>query len=319
MDGDQHRNRETVTILTPCFNEAAGIQECYAAVKRVFDEELPEVRRIHLFIDNASTDDTVAILRGIAEGDPDCQVIVNSRNFGLSRSPYYGLLQMQGDAVIPIVADLQTPPELIPEMIRLWRSGADSVIAVRRQMKEGPVVRAFRTSYYRGMSYLTSEDEHAANFIGFGLFSRRVVETLGTFDDPAPYFRGMVFEVGFPKAFVYYDQPLRRHGKSRHNFMDKFELAALGLTSSTAKPLYLMTILGVVIGLLSALAGLGYLVAKLLFWNTFEFGLAPITISILMLGAVQLFTIGMVGLYVDVILRQTRRRPLVVEAERVNC
>lgn len=307
----------TVTVMTPCFNEEAGIRECYEAVKRVFDEELPDIQRVHLFIDNCSTDRTVEVLREIADVDPQVRVIVNSRNFGLSRSPYHGFLEMEGDAVVPLVADLQTPPEVIPEMITKWRSGADSVIAVRREMEVGLVTKWWRNLYYWLLRVFTGNDE-ASHFIGFGLFSRRIVDVMRLMDDPAPYFRGLVFEVGFPHDFVYYDEPRRAHGKSRHRFFDKFELAALGLVSSTSRPLYLLTLVGALVGALSVCSSVVYLLAKLIWWDQIPVGITPLLLATGLLGGVQLFTLGMLGLYLDVILKYVKRRPLVVEKARIG-
>lgn len=307
----------TISVLTPCYNEEAGIRECYEAVRDYFDTALPHYRLEHLFIDNASTDRTVAILKEIADQDCRVKIIVNSRNFGLSRSPYYGVLQVTGDAVVPLVADLQTPVACIGEFVERWEEGYLMVIAVRTGAKEGFFLRCARSLFY-GIIRRMSHVEQIKNFIGFGLFDRHIIEILRSLDDPSPYFRGMVSEIGFEKAFVEYPQPERKYGRSRHNFFDLFDLAMLGITSYSRAPLRLMTLGGLAVAAIFFVVALGYLVAKLLFWNWFTVGTAPILIGTFFLAAVQLFCLGLVGEYIGLIFEQVRHRPLVVEKERVN-
>ncbi len=309
--------RRTISVLTPCYNEEPGIRECYEAVRDYFATHLPQYDLEHVFIDNASTDGTVRVLKEIAATDRRVKIIVNSRNFGLSRSPYYGMLQCTGDAVVPLVADLQTPVGCIGRFVELWEQGYLMVIAVRKGAKEGLLLRLARRTFYsliRRMSHV----EQIRNFIGFGLFDRQIVEILRSLDDPAPYFRGMVSEIGFEKAFVEYEQPVRKHGKSRHSFFDLFDLAMLGITSYSRTPLRIMTLAGLLIAAVFFVIAVGYLVAKLLFWNWFTVGTAPILIGTFFFAAVQLFCLGLVGEYVGLIFEQVRHRPLVVEKERVN-
>ena len=308
---------KTISVMTPCYNEEASILECWEAVRDYFASALPDYALEHLFIDNASTDRTVEILRGVAAEDRRVKVIVNSRNFGLSRSPYYGMLQVTGDAVVPVVADLQTPVECIGEFVQKWEEGYPMVIAVREGAKEGFFLRMARSLFYRIIKR-TSHVEQIANFIGFGLFDRHIIEILRSLDDPSPYFRGMVSEIGFDKAFVAYQQPERKHGRSRHNFFDLFDLAMLGITSYSRTPLRMMTFGGLVIAIVFFLVAVCYLIAKLLFWNVFTVGTAPILIGTFFLAAIQLFCLGLVGEYVGLIFEQVRHRPLVVEKERIN-
>ena len=309
--------QKTISVLTPTYNEEAGVRECYEAVHDYFETSLPGYDLEHVFIDNASTDGTVAVLREIAAHDRRVKVIVNSRNFGLSRSPYYGMLQVTGDAVVPLVADLQTPVDCIGDFVECWEQGYLMVIAVRTDAKEGIFLRVARRVFY-GLIRRMSHVQQIKNFIGFGLFDRKIVEILRGLDDPSPYFRGMVSEIGFEKAFVEYSQPARKHGKSRHSFFDLFDLAMLGITSYSRTPLRLMTLGGLLIACVFFLIALGYLIAKLLFWNFFTVGTAPILIGTFFLAAVQLFCLGLVGEYVGLIFEQVRHRPLVVEKERIN-
>jgi polyisoprenyl-phosphate glycosyltransferase len=305
-----------LTILTPCFNEEGGIAECYERVRDVMDS-LPGYAYEHLFIDNASTDRTVVILKEIAAADRRVKLIINSRNFGHTRSPHHGMLQMTGDAFIPVLADLQTPAELIPAFVAKWEQGFKMVVAVRRSMQEGFFLRLARHAFYRLIARL-SHIEQIRNFMGYGLYDRSVVDIIGRLSEPDPYFRGLVSEIGFEKAFIEYDQPARKHGRSSHSLFDLVEMAMLAITTYSKVPLRLMTVTGIVIALVSLLAGLGYFIAKLIFWNTFTAGIAPLLLATLFFASVQLIAIGMVGEYIGLVLQYVRRFPLVVEKERVN-
>ncbi|MGA8172184.1 MAG: glycosyltransferase family 2 protein [Methylocystis sp.] len=306
-----------LSIVTPCYNEEAGITECYEAVRVVMAMELSEFDYEHIFIDNCSEDRTVELLRPIAATDKRVKIIVNSRNFGPARSPFHAILQSKGDATIPILADLQTPPALIPEMVRQWQKGAKAVIAVKRRSDERPLWRMARDSYYNIMKKL-SNIEQVPNFIGFGLYDHCVVEAMRGLREPEPYFRGLVMEVGFERAVVEYDQPLRRHGRSSYNLFSLADYALVGLSSYSRAPLRIMTFLGFFVSTLSFIAGLIYLIFKLLFWNSLPIGVAPVLISIFFLGSIQLFALGVVGEYIGLLLNYSRQFPLVIEKERIN-
>lgn len=308
---------KTLSIVTPCFNEEAGIAECHEAVRRVMTASLPGYSYEHVFIDNDSSDRTQEILRGIAGRDPRVRIIINSRNFGAARSPHHAMLQSGGDAVIPVLADLQTPPTLIPEMVRLWEEGARIVVAVRRRSDERGLMPLLRAAFYRLMRSV-SKIEQIPNFMGYGLYDRRVIDTLRGLNEPEPYFRGLICEIGFERATVEYDQPARQHGRSSHNLLGLVDYALLGLSSYSRAPLRLMTLGGMLVAGLSFLIGLGYLVAKLLFWYSLPAGTAPILIAVFFLGAVQIFAIGILGEYIGLVLSYTRRFPLVIEKERIN-
>ncbi len=309
--------RKKISILTPCYNEEAGIAECYERVRDVMESRLPGYDYEHLFIDNASTDRTVAILKEIAGRDRRVKLIVNSRNFGHTRSPHHGMMQTTGDAFVAVLADLQTPPELIPEFVARWEAGSKMVVAVRRSMQEGWLLRLARNGFYRLIARL-SHVEQIRNFMGYGLYDRSVVDIIGRLNEPDPYFRGLVSEIGFEKSFIEYDQPPRLHGKSRHSLFDLIEMAMLGITTYSKVPLRLMTVTGLVIAALSLLTGFGYLVYKLTHWYTFEAGVAPLLLATLFFASVQLIAIGLLGEYVGLVLQYVRRFPLVVEKERVN-
>jgi glycosyltransferase involved in cell wall biosynthesis len=308
---------KTISVVTPCFNEAEGILDCVLAVRELFAKELSKYDYEHIFIDNCSEDGTVDILRKVAESDSRVRVIVNSRNFGLARSPYHALLQASGDAVIPIVADLQTPLDVIPKMVGIWESGISLVFASRKSTKVGLFQRFTQNIYYKLLRAVGARD-HIPHFIGFGLFDRRVIQVIASFNDTVPYVRGTLTEVGFDKAIIEYDEPERVHGKSRHNFFDRAELASLGLTVSSPRPIYILILSGVITAAFAIVLAITYLIVKLLYWDQIDLGIAPILILTALIGSVQLVSIGLIGLYVEVILRHVRRRPLVIEKERIN-
>lgn len=306
-----------ITIMTPCYNEEAGIEECYRAVRDFFSEELPEYDYEHLFIDNCSLDQTANILKAIAAEDKHVKLIINSRNFGPNHSPYHAILESTGDAVIPVVADLQTPVKLITSFVRKWEQGHDMVLGIRTGMSEAAWLRFARNTYYTIMSRL-AHIEHYPGFLGYVLLDRKVVDVIRRLGDPNPYFRGIISEIGFKKAFVEYVQPPRKHGKSRLSFLDLFDYAILGMVSCSKVPLRVMTVAGLMVSVLSLLLGLAYLIIKLIYWDSFVVGMAPVLIGTFFFAAVQIFCLGMLGEYVGVIFDYVRNRPLVIERERIN-
>ena len=306
-----------ISVVSACYNEEDNVRECCAQVKALFAELAGEYRYEHLFIDNASKDRTVEILREIAAADPNVKVIVNARNFGNIRSGYHALLQAQGDAVVTLVSDLQDPPELIRTFLRKWQEGYLIVVAIKQQSEESMIFFAIRRAYYELVSRLAEIDLNK-NFTGFGLYDRRFIEILRELDDPYPYFRGLVSEIGFPAARIPYVQPARKRGLSSQNFYRLYDIAMLGITNHSKVPLRLATICGFLVSILSFLVATGYLVAKLLFWNSFTLGLAPLEIGLFFFGSVQLFFIGILGEYIGAIHTQVLKRPHVVELERLN-
>jgi glycosyltransferase involved in cell wall biosynthesis len=306
-----------LTVLTPCFNEEGNVREVYEQVKAAMATILG-CDYDHLFIDNASTDGTVAILRELAAADKRVKVIVNTRNFGHVRSPYYALLQARGDAVMTCVADLQDPPELIPEFVEKWREGYKVVIGVKRGSKESWLMSRTRKFYYWMVGRLSSDVELVHNFTGFGLYDREVIEQFRSTDEQYPYFRGLVSDFGYERAEIQYAQPARTSGRTKNDFFSLYDIAMLGVTNHSKVPLRLATMAGFAISVLSLIIALGYLVAKLMFWNDLQLGLAPLLIGIYFFGAVQLFFIGVLGEYIGAIHTQVHKRPLVVEKERIN-
>lgn len=303
--------------MTPAFNEEAGIEDCYLAVREFFQTELPNYDYEHLFIDNCSQDKTVDILKRIAEKDQRVKIIVNSRNFGPNNSPYHAILESTGDAVIPVLADLQTPVATIKQFVELWESGYDMVLGIRIKMSESKLLQLFRNFYYKLMSKL-SPIEHYHGFIGFGLFDAKTVNVMRGLVNPNPYFRRIVSEIGFEKAFVEYEQPLRKHGKSRLSPLDLVDYAILGIVSCSTAPLRVMTIAGFGISVVCVIIALIYLVLKLIYWDSFGLGSAPLIIGMFFLASVQIFCLGLIGEYAGLIFEHARNRPLVIEKERIN-
>jgi len=309
--------RKKISIITPSFNEENGIEECYLAVKKIFTENIQGYDYEHIFIDNCSEDKTVNILKSIAEKDINVKIIVNSRNFGLSKSPYYGLLQMHGDAAILVVADLQTPTYLIPELVAKWEEGYKVVLAVRKSMSEGMLIKFLRNLFYKIISSI-SNIEQTKHFIGYGIFDKKIIDIMRGFDDPAPYFRGIISEIGFKKAIIEYDQPPRKYGKSKHSFFDLLELALLGITNYSTAPLRVMSIVGLILSILSFFIALLYFILKIIYWDNFNLGIAPVIIGIFMIGSLQLLFLGIIGEYIKVLYDNIKKRPLVIEDERIN-
>jgi glycosyltransferase involved in cell wall biosynthesis len=305
-----------ITILTPCYNEAENVRTLYERVRAVF-APLREYTYEHLFIDNASTDATVAILREIAAADKNVKVIVNTRNFGHVRSPYHALLQCRGDAVIGMAADLQDPPELIPAFLAKWREGYKVVLGIKEAAEESALMAAIRRVGYRVIDRL-SEVKQVRNSTGFGLYDKAFVVVLRRLPDPYPYFRGIVAELGFRYATVPYTQPLRTRGITKNNLYTLYDLGVQGIVNHSRIPLRVATILGFVSSVITLIAALVYFVMKMLFWYNLPIGVAPVIIGLFCVASVQLFFLGVLGEYVGSIYTQVRNRPLVVEQERIN-
>ncbi len=305
-----------ITIITPCYNEEDNAEICYRRIKELF-ASLGTYRYEHLFIDNASTDRTQEILRRLAAKDKNVKVIINSRNYGHIRSPYYAMFQSRGDALVIVSADLQEPPELISEFLKHWEQGHKIVLGVKVRSDESPLMFALRKFYYRLVKRL-SEVELINNFHGFGLYDRSIIDILAKMDDPYPYFRGQIAELGFDPVKIEYHQPRRERGITKNNFYILYDMAMLGITSHSKVPLRLATFTGFCLGALSLLVAVGYFVYKLIFWDNFQVGMAPLVIGIFFFSAVQLFFTGILGEYIGAIHTQVLKRPLVTEKERIN-
>ena len=305
-----------VSVLTPCYNEESNVDALYQRINAVFATR-PEYTYEHVFIDNASTDGTLDRLRELASRDLRVKVIVNTRNFGHIRSPYYALLQCGGDAVVAMAADLQDPPELIPVFLAKWREGYKVVLGVKGAAEESAVMFAIRKIGYSVIDGL-SEVRQIRNCTGFGLYDRSFVSVLRRLPDPYPYFRGIVAELGFKYATVPYTQPQRQRGISKSSLYRLYDLGIQGIVNHSKIPLRIATMLGFVSSVVSLIAAAVYFVMKMLFWYNLPIGIAPLIIGLFCAASVQLFFLGVLGEYVGSIYTQVRNRPLVIEAERIN-
>lgn len=307
-----------ISIVTPCYNEEGNVGELWALVKMEF-EKLGNYDYEHIFIDNHSKDQTVTKLREIAAADKRVKVILNTRNFGQVRSPYHGLLQADGDAVILLVADLQDPPALIQEFIKKWEEGFKIVVGIKETSEESKLMFLVRKAYYGFIFKLAdSEIKLLKNFTGFGLYDKSVMEIIKTINDPYPYFRGLVSEIGFDIAEIKYRQPQRKRGITSNNFYRLYDYAMLGITSHTKVPLRIATIGGFLFSIISFLIAIAYFVYKLIYWDRFEAGLAPIIIGVFFIFSVLLLFMGLLGEYILAIHTKVMNRPPVVEKERIN-
>ena len=306
-----------ISVLIPCYNEAENVGPISRAVTEILEKELPQYDYELVFIDNDSTDGTRDIIRGLCADNPRIKAILNARNFGQFNSPYYGMLQVTGDCVIEMVADFQDPVEMIPKYIHEWEKGYKIVIGIKTSSKENRLMYWLRSCYYKTIKKL-SDVEQIEHFTGSGLYDREFIEVLRNLDDPTPFLRGIVAELGYRRKEIPYEQPRRRAGKTHNNFYRLYDAAMLSVTSYTKAGLRRATIFGSICAVVSMLIAMVYLVMKLIWWDRFPAGMAPMLIGMLFLGSVQLFFIGFLGEYIMSINQRVMKRPLVIEEERIN-
>lgn len=307
---------QLISVVTPCFNEKENIKDLYKAVKNIFSD-FNKYQYEHIFIDNSSTDNTINLLKDIAHTDLNVKLIINSRNFGWVRSPFHGLLQAQGDAVVYMAADFQDPPSLIVDFIKKWEAGFKIVIGTKSQSEEAFFKFFLRKIYYKFINKI-SDLKLINNFTGFGLYDQSVIEIMRQFDDAYPYLRGMISEIGFDVAEIQFKQPKRKRGISSGSFYYLYDIAMSGITAHSKLPLRIVSIGGFCLALLSMLVSIVYIVAKLIFWDKFPLGFAPILIGYFFFFSLQMFFLGVLGEYIVAIHHQVLKRPLVIEKERIN-
>ena len=305
-----------ISILVPCYNEEENI----ISIGNAIIEQLNKLNDYDyelIFIDNCSKDKTREKIENLCSKNKKIKAIFNAKNFGQFNSPYYGMLQATGDCVIPICADFQDPVELIPKFIAEWEKGYKIVCGIKKISRENKIMRFLRTCYYKLIKKM-SDIEQIEHFTGFALYDKDFINVLRNLDDPTPFIRGIVAELGFDRKEVEYEQPKRRAGKTSNNFYTLYDAAMLSFTSYTKMGLRMATFLGAIISAISFIIGLVYLVLKLIYWDTFPVGATPTLIGIFFFGAIQLFFIGFIGEYVMAINTRVMKRPLVIEKRRIN-
>jgi dolichol-phosphate mannosyltransferase len=308
--------KQLISISSPCFNEADNVDELYRQICEVI-APLNKYEFEIIFIDNSSSDNTVDLLKNIASKDVRVKIIVNTRNFGHIRSPYWGIIQSSGSATINMASDLQDPPEMILKFIEQWELGWKVVMAVKPESKTNPLVHYLRKMYYRFLDGI-SEVPLIKDTTGFGLYDRAVLDCVRDIRDPYPYFRGLICELGFPVKTIAFTQPRRARGISKNNFYTLFDTAMLGIVSHSLVPIRMATIFGLIMGGISFLLAIFYTIRKLLYWDSFPVGVAPMVISFFLLFSLLFVFIGLLGEYIGSIHTYVRNRPIVVEKERVN-
>ena len=306
-----------ISIMIPCYNEEENVVPISEAVVRELTDSLPEYDYEILFIDNDSKDNTRPLLREICQNNPKIKAIFNVKNFGQFNSPYYGMLQTTGDCTICMCCDFQDPVEMIPKLVHEWENGYKIVCAIKTTSKENKIMRFLRTCYYKLIRKM-SDVEQIEHFTGFGLYDKSFIEVLRNLKDPSPFLRGIVAELGYRRKDIPYEQAKRRAGKTHNNFYTLYDAAMLSFTSYTKIGLRLATFCGIGVGFVSFLVGMVYLILKLIMWDNFPMGMAPVLIGMCFLGSVQLFFIGLLGEYVLNINTRVMNRPLVIEEERLN-
>jgi glycosyltransferase involved in cell wall biosynthesis len=306
-----------LSILIPCYNEEENVVPISKAIVEEITNNLPQYDYEIVFIDNDSSDNTRPLLREICKQNPKIKAIFNAKNFGQFNSPYYGILQTTGDCTILMCCDFQDPIEMLPQLVKEWEKGAKIVSCIKTASKENPIMRMFRTWYYKIIKKMSSVDQ-IEHFTGFGLYDKSFIDVLRNLNDPTPFLRGIVAELGYKRVSIEYTQAKRRAGKTHNNFFTLFDAAMLSFTSYTKVGLHLVTFAGLILSALSILAALIYLVLKLLYWDRFSAGFAPMIIGLFFLNAIELLFIGFVGEYVMSINTRVMNRPLVIEEERIN-
>ena len=306
-----------ISILIPCYNEEDNVVPMSEAVVRLFEEKLTEYDYEILFIDNDSSDHTRLLLREICGKNKRIRAIFNARNFGQFNSPYYGMCQTTGDCTVAMCCDFQDPVEMIPQFIQEWENGYKIVCGIKTTSKENKIMRFLRSCYYKIIKRMSDVDQ-IEHFTGFGLYDRSFIQVLRELDDPTPFLRGIVAELGYRRKDIPYEQQKRRAGKTHNNWFTLYDAAMLSFTSYTKAGLRIATVLGFAMASVSMLVALLYLILKLLYWEMFVAGMAPILLAVLVFGSVQLFFIGFLGEYVLSINKRMMRRPLVIEEERIN-
>ncbi len=311
------QQKKTISVMIPCYNEEENARPIYEAVRDEITKSCPNYNYEILFIDNKSKDRTRQIIEEICREDKNVKAIFNSKNFGQFNSPYYGLTQTTGDCTISICADFQDPVDMIPKFVAAWEEGYKIVIGKKTRSKENKIMYSLRGIYYKLIRKMSSV-EMIEQFTGFGLYDKSFIEVLRNLGDSTPFIRGIVAELGPERKEIEYVQPRRRAGKTHNNFYTLYDAAMLSFTSYTKAGMRIATLLGFLISFLSFMTAIGFLIAKLIWWNSFSAGYAPIIIAVFFMGGIQLAFIGFMSEYIMAINNRIMKRPLVIEENRLN-
>lgn len=306
-----------ISIMIPCFNEEENVRQICCAIKQVMETELAGYDYEILFIDNHSEDRTRDYIRELCSENKEVKAIFNAKNFGQFNSPYYGMCQTTGDCTVTMCCDFQDPVEMIPRLVEEWENGYKIVCAIKTKSKENKIMRFLRTCYYKIIRKM-SEVDQIEHFTGFGLYDKSFIQVLRKLDDPTPFLRGIVAELGYMRKDIPYEQQKRRAGKTHNNWFTLYDAAMLSFTSYTKAGLRIATLLGFFSAVMSMVIASVYLILKLVYWERFAAGMAPVLLAVLFLGSVQLFFIGFMGEYILSINKRVMKRPLVIEEERIN-
>tara|TARA_Y100001970_G_C14251523_1_gene872249 strand:- start:2906 stop:3841 length:936 start_codon:yes stop_codon:yes gene_type:complete len=306
-----------ISIVTPTYNEEENIEKLILEVRKIMESLKSKYDYEHIVIDNKSIDNTISILKKIAKEDKNLKVIINSRNFGHIRSPFYGLLQAKGDAVIFFNSDFQDPPEMIPDYIKSWEAGHKITLGQKTETKENFFIKYLKRTYYKLLNSISSVNLPLYT-TGSGIYDQKIIEQLRKIKDPYPYLRGLVAEIEDEINFIQFEQPKRFGGKTKSNFFTFYDYVILGLVKHSSMPLRLIIILGFISSILSFFSAIIYFLYKLIYWHSFEIGVGPLVIGMFFFFSIIIFIIGLIGEYILSILTYSRNLPLVVEKERIN-
>lgn len=306
-----------ITILSPTYNEEENIEELISRIEKVFSQKLTNYEYEIIFIDNSSTDKTVDVIKNKINHNKNIKLIVNQKNYGHIRSPFYGLQQTNSSATILLASDLQDPPELIFDLVKKWEEGYKLVLGVKPKSDEGLIINSLRKLYYKIMKKF-AEFDHIENFTGFGLYDSEVIERFKKIDDVYPYMRGIVSDMPFEKCYIDFHQPMRKRGITKNNWLTLIDMALLGMTHSTKVPLRIVTITGIIFSFFSFLTAVGYLIFKILYWDEISFGITPLILGFFVFASLQMLFLGIIGEYLSSISTKMTKQKIVEEKERIN-
>ena len=309
--------KKIISIVTPTYNEEENIERMVKEIEKVMDSMKDKYEYEHVVIDNNSKDKTVEILKKIASDKKNLKVIVNTRNFGQSRSPFHALLQTKGDAVITMAADFQDPVELIKDYIGSWEKGSRVTLAKNINTQDSLIISKLKKLYYE-LIHSISEVKVPMHTTGSGIYDRKIIDVFKKINDPYPYHRGLIAEIEDEINFIEFDRPVREKGESKNSFLSLYNVGMMAIAKHSSVPLRIVIFLGLLSSLLSFISGVIYLIYKLLYWDSFSVGIGPLVIGMFFFFLITILIIGIIGEYILLILTYSKNLPLVIEKERIN-